>query len=318
MPKEILDIRNIEDLKKIEQAILENRDFELGEVQPIQHVIKLDGGRFTDYDINYITSDVAKIILSHQKNFGKLLNEIESKFGITFTDNERELKFKLQHGCLEIFSNVFSKEAILSMDSKHKMWTLIAIAGLIVGSIGVSQYIDHLNNNVQTKKEVEIQKLQNQSRQSEIDATKQYFDKLIDINKTLVQNKTIQDSINNPKKETLEVLKDDEVYKTIDNQNLTKNDSSRFEYVPPVVADIEEDIEGEYYIDNFHFRSEDKLFKINGIKLEADSLRISPLQRIKLIEKAELQQKVKLKIKTIKDGVTNKLKKVMIVDYIEN
>lgn len=317
MPK-IINIRTVEDLKIVEEAILNNEDFELGEVEPIKHIIKLDGGRFTDYDINYITSDVAKIILSHQKNFGKLLNEIESKFGITFTDNERELKFKLQHGCLEIFSNVFSKEAILSMDSKHKMWTLITIAGLIVGSIGVSQYITHLNNEIQAKKEVEIQKLQNQARQSEAEATKQYFNGLIDINKNLVQNKTIQDSINNPKKETLEVLKDDEVYKTIDNQNLTKNDSSRFEYVPPVIDDIEDEFTEEYYIDNFQFRSENKLFKINGIGCEADSLRISPEKRIKLIAKAETQQKVKLKIKTIKDGVTNKLKKVMILDYLEN
>ena len=317
MPKTI-NIRTVEDLKIVEEAILNNEDFELGEVEPIKHIIKLDGGRFTDYDINYITSDVAKIILSHQKNFGKLLNEIESKFGITFTDNERELKFKLQHGCLEIFSNVFSKEAILSMDSKHKMWTLITIAGLIVGSIGVSQYITHLNNEIQAKKEVEIQKLQNQARQSEAEATKQYFNGLIDINKNLVQNKTIQDSINNPKKETLEVLKDDEVYKTIDNQNLTKNDSSRFEYVPPVIDDIEDEFTEEYYIDNFQFRSENKLFKINGIGCEADSLRISPEKRIKLIAKAETQQKVKLKIKTIKDGVTNKLKKVMILDYLEN
>ncbi len=317
MPR-ILNIRTVEDLKIVKEAILNNEDFQLDEVEPIKHIIKLDGGRFTDYDINYITSDVAKIILSHQKNFGKLLNEIESKFGITFTDNERELKFKLQHGCLEIFSNVFSKEAILSMDSKHKMWTLITIAGLIVGSIGVSQYITHLNNEIQAKKEVEIQKLQNQARQSEAEATKQYFNGLIDINKNLVQNKTIQDSINNPKKETLEVLKDDEVYKTIDNQNLTKNDSSRFEYVPPVIDDIEDEFTEEYYIDNFQFRSENKLFKINGIGCEADSLRISPEKRIKLIAKAETQQKVKLKIKTIKDGVTNKLKKVMILDYLEN
>ncbi len=204
------------------------------------------------------------------------------------------------------------------MDSKHKMWTLITIAGLIVGSIGVSQYITHLNNEIQAKKEVEIQKLQNQARQSEAEATKQYFNGLIDINKNLVQNKTIQDSINNPKKETLEVLKDDEVYKTIDNQNLTKNDSSRFEYVPPVIDDIEDEFTEEYYIDNFQFRSENKLFKINGIGCEADSLRISPEKRIKLIAKAETQQKVKLKIKTIKDGVTNKLKKVMILDYLEN
>lgn len=317
MPR-ILNIRTVEDLKIVKEAILNNEDFQLDEVEPIKHIIKLDGGRFTDYDINYITSDVAKIILSHQKNFGKLLNEIESKFGITFTDNERELKFKLQHGCLEIFSNVFSKEAILSMDSKHKMWTLITIAGLIVGSIGVSQYITHLNNEIQAKKEVEIQKLQNQARQSEAEATKQYFNGLIDINKNLVQNKTIQDSINNPKKETLEVLKDDEVYKTIDNQNLTKNDSSRFDYIAPDIQDIEEEVENIYTLEYYNFVKEGKMFKIVGISPLANSETISAEKRMRLMSKAETQQQVKLKIKIVKDGATKKPIKAFILDYIEN
>ncbi|MGJ0332516.1 hypothetical protein NG752_00645 [Aliarcobacter cryaerophilus] len=317
MPRTI-NIRNVDDLKIVEEAILNNEDFILGEVEAIKHVVKLDGGRFTNYDINYITSDVAKIILSHQKNFTKLLKEIESKFGVRFTDSERELKFQLQQGCLEIFSNVFSKEAILSMDSKHKMWTLITIAGLIVGSIGVSQYINHLNNEVQAKKEVEIQKLQNEARQSEVEATKKYFDGLIDINKNLVQNKTIQDSINNPKKETLEVLKDDEVYKTVNNQTLTRDDATRFEYVPPVIDDTEEEITDYFDIDKYYFRSPGKEFKINGITKELNSLPMPLNKRMQLITKAENQEQVQLKIKLVKDGVTNKIKEAYLLDYIEN
>lgn len=317
MPR-VINIRNVEDLKIVEEAILNNEYFELGDVKPIKHVIKLDGGRFSHYDIDYITSDVAKIILSHQKNFEKLLNEIESKFGIVFTDNERELKFKLQQGCLEIFSNIFSKEAILNMDSKHKMWTLITIAGLIVGSIGTSQYIDHLNNDIQAKKEIEIQKLQNQARQSEVEATKQYFDALIGINKNLVQNKIIQDSINNPKKETLEVLKDDEVYKTMDNQNLTKNDSSRFDYIAPDIQDIEEEVENIYTLEYYNFVKEGKMFKIVGISPLANSETISAEKRMRLMSKAETQQQVKLKIKIVKDGATKKPIKAFILDYIEN
>ncbi len=317
MPR-IINIRNVEDLKIVEEAILNNEDFELGDVKPIKHVIKLDGGRFSHYNIDYITSDVAKIILSHQKNFAKLLNEIESKFGIVFTDNERELKFKLQQGCLEIFSNIFSKEAILNMDSKHKMWTLITIAGLIVGSIGTSQYIDHLNNDIQAKKEIEIQKLQNQARQSEVEATKQYFDALIGINKNLVQNKTIQDSINNPKKETLEVLKDDEVYIAYNNVKLKNQDASKFKYVPPVINDIEEEITDYFDIDKYYFRSPGKEFKINGITKELNSLPMPVNKRMQLITKAENQEQVQLKIKLVKDGVTNKIKEAYLLDYIEN
>lgn len=317
MPIQILNITSIEDLGKIKEAILNNEDFKLGEVEPIKHVIKLDGGRFSHYNINYITSDVAKIILTHQKNFTKLLNEIESKFEITFTDNEKELKFQLKHGCLEIFSDIFDKEVIMSMDSKHKMWTLITIAGLIVGSIGVGLYINHLDNEVQSHEKIEMKKLENEDRNNEREATKQYFNGLLEINKSLAQNKTIQDSINTPKKETLSVLKDGEVYKTIENETLTKNDASKFDYIAPGIQDIEEVFTEIYTLENYNFVKDGKMFKIVGVSPLANSETIPADKRMRLMTKAETKQQVKLKIKIVKDGATKKPIKAFILDYIE-
>ena len=71
-----LNIRTKEDLKVVQNAILNNEDFVLGEINPIPYTIKLDGGRFENYDLDYIDADVAKIILSHQENYTKLLNEL--------------------------------------------------------------------------------------------------------------------------------------------------------------------------------------------------------------------------------------------------
>lgn len=317
MPGQILNIRNIEDIEKVKEAILNNEDFVLGEVEPIKHIIKLDGGRFSHYDISYITSDVAKIIVTHQRNFEKLLKEIESKFEIKFTLQERELKFQLHQGCLEIFSDLFSKETIMSMDSNHKMWTLITIAGLIVGSIGVSSYISNLDNKVQSHEKIEMKKLESEDRKNERETTKEYFVGLLEINKSLSQNKIIQDSINNPKKETLAILKDDEVYKTVDNNILTKNDTNKFEYIPPIVPDIEEIVEETHTISNYYFKSEEKYFKLDGISKEINSLPMSAEKRIKIITKAEAQQPVKLKLKLIRDASTNKIKEAFILDYIE-
>lgn len=64
---QVLDITSIEEIERLREAILNNEDYKLGKVKPIKHIIKLDGGRFNHYNINYITSDIAKIILSHQK-----------------------------------------------------------------------------------------------------------------------------------------------------------------------------------------------------------------------------------------------------------
>lgn len=318
MPKEILDIRNIEDLKKIEQAILENRDFELGEVQPIQHVIKLDGGRFTDYDINYITSDVAKIILSYQKNYDKLLNEFENKFQINFTKEEREIKFQLEKGSVKILKNLFSKDVILSMNDTKKMIAIISVAGMIVFSIPLVVYLNNLSSQAESQKEIKLKELETQDRQDERDTTEKYFNSVIEISKLLAKNKNIQDAVNNPVKETLSILKDDEVYVTYNNVKLKNQDASKFEYVPPVIDDIEEEIIDLYYIDNYHFRSENKSFKLAGMSKEINSITITPEKRMQLIVKAENQEQVKLKIKLVKDAATSKIKEAYLLDYIEN
>ncbi|AXX89369.1 hypothetical protein CKA55_12440 [Arcobacter suis] len=322
---QVLDITSIEEIERLREAILNNEDYKLGKVKPIKHIIKLDGGRFNHYNINYITSDIAKIILSHQKNFEKLLNELESKFEIAFSEQERVLRFQLKHGCLEIFSDIFSKETIMSMDSKHKMWTLITIASLVVGGFSANEYINHLNEQIQSHEKIKMKELENldnqnerNDRNNEREATKQYFDRLHEVNKVLLQNKTIQDSINTPKKETLAILKDNEVYKTVDHKTLTKNDISKFDYIAPNLQDIEEEVTEIYTLEYYNFVRDGKMFKIVGISQPANSSILTPQERMKLIKKADSKEQVKLRLKIIKDRVTKKTKDAYILEYIEN
>lgn len=317
MPQTI-DIKTVDDLEIVKQAILNNIEFELGEVQTIKHIIKLDGGRFTDYDVNYITSDVAKIILSYQKNYDKLLDEFESKFKITFSREEREIKFQIEKGSLKILKNLFSKETIMSLSDTKKMIAIIAVAGIIVFAIPLTIYVNNLSSETQAQKEIKLKELEGQDRQSEREATEKYFNGILEVTKLLAENKKIQDALNNPVKETLSILKDDEVYVTHNDTKLKNGDASKFEYVQPTTDDIEDEIIDLYHIDNYHFRSDDKSFKIAGIKKEISSMTLSPEKRIKLIIKAENQEQVKLKIKTIKDRATNKIKQAFILDYIEN
>jgi len=50
---------------------------EIRNVGNITHTIKLSGGRFSDYDINYINADIAKIVLSYQDSFYKIVSILE-------------------------------------------------------------------------------------------------------------------------------------------------------------------------------------------------------------------------------------------------
>jgi len=43
---------------------------------------------------------LAKIVLSEQENYTKLLNELTKKFNIEFSEESKILKFKLQKGSL--------------------------------------------------------------------------------------------------------------------------------------------------------------------------------------------------------------------------
>ena len=110
---QILNIRDFNDVLAVQTAILKNEEFELGEIKPLKFKIKIDCGRFTNYDIDYVDAKVAKIILSYQSNYNKLLDELEKKFGIKFTNEDKILKFKLGRGSLELLSELLNLKEVL-------------------------------------------------------------------------------------------------------------------------------------------------------------------------------------------------------------
>lgn len=173
------------------------------------------------------------------------------------------------------------------MNDTKKMIAIISVAGMIVFSIPLVVYLNNLSSQAESQKEIKLKELETQDRQDERDTTEKYFNSVIEISKLLAKNKNIQDA-------------------------------SKFEYVPPVIDDIEEEIIDLYYIDNYHFRSENKSFKLAGMSKEINSITITPEKRMQLIVKAENQEQVKLKIKLIKDAATSKIKEAYLLDYIEN
>lgn len=316
--KKQLNLTSIEDAKIIQEAIIKNIDFELGEVKPIPFLIKLDGGRFKDYDTNYINADIAKIILANQNNYNKLLDELEEKFDITFDEESKNLKFKLESGSLDIFSDLFSEETIKNMKSKHKLYLLSVIAIVIGGSLSYSQYIEQVNNKVQAEKEIKLVELNLADRQDERKIYEETISKILNINNELKVDKKLQNAINNPKKVILETLKDDEEFITMDKKKLKHIDSNKYEYVEPTVDDIEPNPEVKTYkIKYYDFELDGKPFKIKNIKPLVNSAMLSAKKRMKLISKAENQEDVQLKIKFIQNGITKENKEAYIIDYIE-
>lgn len=307
-----LDIKTAEDIERVQLAILRNEDFVLGEITPIQYKIKLDGGRFTDYDINYIDADIAKIILSHQKNYTKFLKELESKFDIIFKEEDSILQFKLNNGCLEILGDILSGlEVIKNMDSIHQLYAILGLAGMWFGH---SAYLKKIDENIK-RIEIENEKISKTLNAQEKEDYAKTINKALETIKEISYNKNFQHSINAPKKEIVSILHSDEKA-NIDNTPLTSQNIDDFEYQEVYVEDIEETEIKSFYIDTYYFRSEFKEFKLHGIAAKANSIILDSTKRIALMNKAETASPVTLEVKYIKDGRTKAIKQVYILDYI--
>lgn len=315
----VYNIRTSRDLEIIQNAILKNEDFIIGDVKPLEYKITLSGGRFEDYDVTYIDADIAKIILEHQKNYDKFLNELESKFNLKFSSVNRTLHFKLEKGSLEILGDIFSGlGAIKDMESKHKLYAIITVTSMWFASVAYNDYLQRDIKKINQESIVELQKLSNQDRLDEREQYEKLINKTLDTVKEISFNRKLQNAINNPKKQVVSILKEDEKAKIDDaHQELTTNNVEDFDYKEQYVEDIEETEIKDFIIDSYKFNDKNKPFKIRGVSALAYAVTLHPDKRISLIRKAENGEQVKLEVKYFKDGHSKYIKAIHILDFIE-
>jgi hypothetical protein len=316
MPQ-ILNITSIEDIERIKEAILNNETFELGEVKPIPFKLKLTGGRFENYNPKFIDKFVARAVLAEQENYERVLKEIEKLYNVRIPAELKVLQFELEKGSLELLTELVGlAEVLKNMESIHQLYAVLGIAGGWFSYLGFSKFLDSRKNELEVKSREVMQKLHGEEQSRYLDT----INKTVEALKDVSNNSNLQKAINKPKQDIANMLEDDESLGINDDtQNrIRRSNTNNFDFVAPVTEDIEEEIIDSYTIDNYQFRSPEKNFKLSGISKEINSLPISAEKRIKIITKAEAQESVKLKLKFIKDGLTNKIKQAFILDYIEN
>jgi len=306
----IIDIKSVEDIEVVKHAIGDNEDFTLGKIEPFTYKIVLDGGRFKDYDVDYLDATIARIIITHQTSYDKLLKEIEKKFNVKFSQKDRLLKFKIQKGSLEFISEITSFiEVFKEMESQDIMYTILGLAGLWFSHSAYTKKIEKDIKELEIAKDTKLKELDGEEKERYA----QIANSAIESMKEVLVNKNMQDAINYPKKEALSLLENGETF-SVDGEKLTHSDIEEFTYVKPDIEDTEEDLElDSYTIESFNFTKPGKLFKLVGIPKMANSEIIPAKDRIKLLTKADKQEEVKLKIKMIKDGITKRIKSVYII-----
>ena len=294
-----MDINTIDDIMQLEQMLFNGENVEIRNVGNITHTIKLSGGRFSDYDINYINADIAKIVLSYQDSFYKIVSILEKDFDIKDIDKNQLIKFKLERGSLDLIGDFVKNmlEAMKNMESKDKKQVLVAIIIAILLGASFATYISYLRdiNNTEAERE---------NRQ---------------IIARLASNQDMQTAVNAPKITTASILKDDESAKfNAQEQVITNSNKQDYNFREIIDTTTTQDTIDEFVILGYEKTlGGDRKFKmsVHGTIRQVSANLISADDRIRLAMAIERGDSIKLRIRTVKEY--NKITEVTILDVIQ-
>ncbi len=295
----LVDINTIDDIMQLEQMLFNGENVEIRNVGNITHTIKLSGGRFSDYDINYINADIAKIVLSYQDSFYKIVSILEKDFDIKDIDKNQLIKFKLERGSLDLIGDFVKNmlEAMKNMESKDKKQVLVAIIIAILLGASFATYISYLRdiNNTEAERE---------NRQ---------------IIARLASNQDMQKAVNAPKITTASILKDDESAKfNAQEQVITNSNKQDYNFREIIDTTTTQDTIDEFVILGYEKTlGGDRKFKmsVHGTIRQVSANLISADDRIRLAMAIERGDSIKLRIRTVKEY--NKITEVTILDVIQ-
>ena len=246
--------------------LFNGENVEIRNVGNITHTIKLSGGRFSDYDINYINADIAKIVLSYQDSFYKIVSILEKDFDIKDIDKNQLIKFKLERGSLDLIGDFVKNmlEAMKNMESKDKKQVLVAIIIAILLGASFATYISYLRdiNNTEAERE---------NRQ---------------IIARLASNQDMQKAVNAPKITTASILKDDESAKfNAQEQVITNSNKQDYNFREIIDTTTTQDTIDEFVILGYEKTlGGDRKFKmsVHGTIRQVSANLISADDRIRL------------------------------------
>ncbi|CZE47907.1 hypothetical protein [Campylobacter geochelonis] len=79
MSEKAIDINSLSELMDFKNELIKNPsdDIRISNISGVTYTIKLSGGRFENYGINYINADIAKIILDYQTKYDEFIDVME-------------------------------------------------------------------------------------------------------------------------------------------------------------------------------------------------------------------------------------------------
>ncbi|HEF1154066.1 hypothetical protein [Campylobacter lari] len=291
-----LSINSIDDLLMIFERLSNGENVKVTEVGTIQHTIKLQGGRFEDYNIGYIDAEIARVIASYQDSFYRVADILKKDFGIDGIDKNQLIRFSLEKGSLEIKTDELLTNllgVIKDMESQDQLILLTIIALIIGGCWAFGKFLTHNEK---------IEEIKSRNEGGRIIAE-------------IAKNKELQNACNAPKTTLVKILKDDEKASfSLGNDVITNQNKEDYNFKEIEDTTQTKDIEGDFKILGFEKTNNNKKFKIilDGKTCWADADIIDVNAKMKLAKASIQEQEAKLKLRIVKEY--NKIKEIVILN----
>ncbi|EAJ8969840.1 hypothetical protein ERK04_04045 [Campylobacter jejuni] len=291
-----LPINSIDDLLTIFEKLSNGENVKVTEVGTIQHTIKLQGGRFENYNIRYIDAEIARVIASYQDSFYRVADILKKDFGIDGINKNQLIRFSLEKGSLEIKTDELLTNllgVIKDMESRDKLILFIVVALIIGGCWSFGNFLTHNEK---------IEDIKNRNEGGRIIAE-------------IAKNKELQNACNAPKITLVKILKDDEKASfSLGNDVITNQNKEDYNFKEIEDTTQTEDIEGNFKILGFEKTNDNKKFKIilDDKTHWANAGIIDVNARMKLAKSSIQEQEAKLKLRIVKEY--NKIKEIVILN----
>ena len=296
---ENITINTIDDLIAAQRRLFNGEDINIEQIGDLTHTIKLSGGRFDNYDINYINADIAKIVLAYQDSFYKMVSILEKDFDIKGIEKNQLINFKLERGSLQMAIDFVKKilEVVKDMESRDKKQIVITIILSALLYMSFSAYISYLK---------ETQNIESERENRQIIAT-------------LASNKDLQNAVNAPKLTTASILRDDEKAKfNSEEQQITYNNKQDYDFKEIVDTTKTKDIEDNFKILGYEISNDGrKTFRIivEGKTKWVLANLIDAESRLKLATASINEKEIKLSLRIVSEY--DKIKEITILKVID-
>lgn len=292
---ELININNFQDIEFYFDKLTKGENVAIGDIaETITVAIKLDGGRFINYEAPYVDAVIANMIIAHQDAYKKIVKQLRKDYGVTDLDEEILLQFKLEAGCLEAKLKEINRlmEHIKGMTPKMQVFVLSTI---VLGVFGVASY-NLISQNMRDNQEIARTKAQTENVIQIIEAV----DKVR-------SNAKLEKAVNEPKEKTLKKLNVDEnlSYQRDSGRTVqvTKNEITNYDSTiqEPPVQEIETIETITIKVAAINYGDDQKMVKIVGNSQLFSRDFLSVPDRIKLAGKADNNEQINVSVKFFKD-----------------